>query len=193
MPIKSTFFLMLISTAALAAEQASEHAIEHHETGIPTATIFWQAFNLFFVILIVIYATRKSLPEFYRQRQAGYVASAKKAEQAQFEAEKHLLDIKHKLEHLNTSYDESVARAHAEAADLRKQLIADAQEQARRVRTEAEITVKVEMQKAQRDLREHFVKDSISMARKVLSQDIASADHQKLQTEFTKNIEAVSP
>ncbi len=185
MPLKTTFALLFLSNAAWAADGA-------HETGIPSA-VFWQCFNLTLVLLILFFITRKSLPELFRQRQAGYVASAKKADEAKLEAEKQFLDIKHKLEHLNTSYGESVSRAQAEAADLRKQLVQEAQEQARRVKDEAEMTVKIDLQKAQRELHEVFVKESIAMAHTALSKDIATVDHQKLQTEFTKNIEAVHP
>ncbi len=187
MPIRSILILLFVTCAARAAEHEGAHA-----TGIPSS-VFWQCFNLFFVLLILYFVTRKSLPEIFRQRQAGYVASAKKSEEAKLEAEKQFLDIKHKLEHLNTSYDENVSRAHAEAADLRRQLIQEAQEQARRVKDEAEMTVKIDLQKAQRELHEVFVKESVAMAHAALSKDIASADHQKLQTEFTKNIEAVHP
>ena len=187
MPLKTTLILILIASAAQAAEHEGAHA-----AGVP-ASVFWQCFNFFFVGLILYFVTRKSLPELFRQRQAGYVASAKKADEAKLEAEKQFLDIKHKLEHLNTSYNENVSRAHAEAADLRKQLIQEAKEQARRVKDEAEMTVKIDLQKAQRELHQVFVKESIEMAHAALSKDIASADHQKLQTEFAKNIEAVHP
>ena len=187
MPIKITLILLLVASAAHAAEHEGAQA-----SGIPTA-VYWQFFNVFFVVLILYFVTRKSLPELFRQRQAGYVASAKKADEAKLEAEKQFLDIKHKLEHLNTSYDENVSRAQAEAADLKKQLIQEAQEQARRVKEEAEMTVKIDLQKAQREVHEVFVKESIAMAHSALSKDIALADHQKLQTDFTKNIEAVHP
>ncbi len=186
MQIITILILMLVASIVQAADNA-------HGGGIPTASVLWQCLNLGLVILIIYFATRKTLPELFRQRQAGYVASAKKAEEAKIEAEKNFLDIKHKLDHLNTSYDETVSRAQAEAADLRKQILQEAQEHSLRVKEEAEMTVKIETQRAQRELHEVFVKESVSMARAVLSKDIASADHQKLQTEFTKNIEAVSP
>lgn len=188
MTIRTTLILMLVAGAARAAEHGEEHA-----AGIPTHTVLWQCFNLFFVILILYFILRKSLPEIFHQRQAGYVASAKKADEAKLEAEKQFLDVKHKLQHLTDSYDESVSRAQAEAADLRKQLISEAQDQARRIKDEAEVTIKIEAQKAQRELHDTFVKESIGMARSALSKDIASTDHQKLQTDFTKNIEAVHP
>lgn len=188
MQIKATLILILMAGAAHAADHSGAHA-----ASVPISSVLWQCFNFGLVLLIIYFAARKKVPELFRQRQAGYVASAKKAEEAKMEAEKQFLDIKHKLEHLNTSYDESVSRAQAEAADLRKQLIQEAQDQARRIKEEAEITIKIDMQKAQRELHEVFVKDSIGMARAALSKDIASTDHQKLQTDFTKNIEAVSP
>lgn len=165
-----------------------------HDAGyIPGWSIFWQAFNLSIVVAIIYFATRKTAVEFFKQRQESFLVSAKKAEEAKVAAEKQLLDIKHKLERLSSNYEETLARAQAEAADLRKQLINEAQEQAKRIREEAHITIKIESQRAQRELHEKFVRETVEMARQVLSKDIGSADHQKLQTDFTKNIEAVSP
>lgn len=191
MQIKTILIFMLVASSALAAGQGGAHTAGMSPEDL--RTVLWQAFNFSLVVLIIYFAVRKSLPELFHKRQEGFVASAKKAEEAKAEAEKMFLDIKNKLEHLNTTYEESVSRARAEATDLRKQLIQEAEEQARHVKQEAEVTVKSEMQKAQRELRETFVREAVGIARGVLSKDIASSDHQKLQTEFSKNIEAVSP
>ena len=74
MQIITTLILMLVASVAQAADNA-------HGGGIPTASVLWQCFNLGLVLLIIYFATRKTLPELFRQRQAGYVASAKKAEE----------------------------------------------------------------------------------------------------------------
>src|SRR4051812_31159081 len=125
-------FLMLASQIALAAEHG-------HGGGIPTHTIFWQAFNLVVVGLILYFATGKMIVSVFAERRASFMASAKKAEEAKAEAEKQYSDIKSRLERLNQTRDESLSRAAAEAADLRKQLIHDANEQAKRVRGEAQV------------------------------------------------------
>jgi F-type H+-transporting ATPase subunit b len=183
---KLIFLLLLAGThAALAASGG------HGE--IPTATILWQAFNLVVVAGILYFATGKLIVSVFAQRQASFMASAKKADEARAEAEKQYSDIKSRLERLNQTRDENLSRAAAEAADVRKQLIHEAKDQAKRIRQEAEVTATIETQRAQRELQEKFVRDTINLARQVLAKDIGSADHNKLQNDFAKNIEAVSP
>jgi F-type H+-transporting ATPase subunit b len=187
MRILSFLLTVFLGISALAQEHGA------HAEGIPWKSIFWQCFNLAIVFAIIYFAARKQIVAFFKQRQMGFLHQAKKAEEAKAQAEKQFMDIKHRLEHLNATYQESLQRAQAEAADLKKQMVVEAQDQAKRIKEEAQITVKIESQRAQRDLHEKFVQETISLARQVLQRDIGSADHQKLQTEFTKNIEAVSP
>ncbi len=182
-------FLVLTIMTNLATAASGAHGDAH----IPAQSIFWQAFNLAIVLAIIFFATRKMIFEVFAQRQAGFMASARKAEEAKAEAEKQYQDIKGRLERLNQTRDESISRAIAESADLKRQLIQEAQDQARRIKDEAEVTVKIETQSARRELHEKFVKDTINLARQVLAKDIGSADHHKLQNDFTKNIEGVSP
>lgn len=184
---------LLFITTTLVAVIANAASDAHHGGGIPVATIGWQVFNLTIVFGIIYYFTRKTIPEIFRQRQETYLHSAKKAEQAKLEAEKQYNEIKHRLENLQSTKEESLARATAEAADLKRQILKEAQDQTKRIKDEASVTVKIELQKAKRDLHEKFVKESVGMARQVLSKDIGSSDHQKLQSEFARNIEAVSP
>lgn len=185
---KILFILLTFVTAMAEAAPAGGHG-----DGIPAGTIFWQVFNLIIVGTILYFVTRKTVPAIFKQRQEEYLSSARKAEQARAEAERQYKDIKEKLERLSATYDESMARATAEATDMKKQLMAEAQELAQRIRTEAETTVRIELQKAKRELHEKFVQESVGLARQVLSRDIGSSDHQKLQSEFTRNIEAVNP
>lgn len=187
MQLLKMFLLMTaISEAALGADA-------HHGGGIPAMSIFWQAFNLTIALLIIYFATRKSMKEYFLQRQTSFVATAQKSEAAKAEAERQLKDIHDRLKQLSQTYGESIARAQAEAADLKKQMIVEAQDLAKRIKDEAHMTVKIEAQRAQRALHEKFVSDSVGSARTLLAKDIGTADHQRLQTDFTKNIEVVSP
>lgn len=182
--------LVLLAQVALAAE--GEHAGAHHLT-VPTTELFWQVFNLSILIAALVYFLRQPVKGFFAGRQSGFLASAEKSQAAKQAAQKQYLEMKGKLDHLEDTKDESLARAQAEAVDLRKQLVREAEEMAARIRKEAETTTQMEILRARQELQRQFAEDAISQARMVLTKDIGAADQQKLQTDFIKNIQAVNP
>lgn len=180
-----SFALVFFSRVAMAAEASAE--------GVPGHTIFWQAFNLAILFGGLFYYLRKPIKDYFRQRQSEFIEAAKKAQSARLEAEKEYLDIQHKIEHLEGSRAESLARAQAEAAEMRKQMVRDAEELAARIRQEAEATVRIEVQRAQNQLQERFVQEAVAAARTVLTKDISPQDQSKLQNDFAKNLQVGNP
>jgi F-type H+-transporting ATPase subunit b len=187
--MKFTITIILILVAGMAHAASGGHG----QGGIPTREIFWQVFNLGILLGAMFYFLRQPTKDFFRNRQAAFVTAANKSQAARMDAEKQFLDIKHKIEHLETTRDESIARAEAEAVDLRKQILKDAEETAVRVRQEAEVTATSEAIKARKNLQEQFVAEAVSAARGVLSKDIGAQDHGKLQTDFVRNVQGVTP
>lgn len=184
------FLLVLGTSAAFASGGHGEH-----ETGpveVPKVVLY-QAINVAILFGALFYFLKGTVIKFYSERKSGYLAAAQKSQAAREAAEKQFVDVKHKLDQLEASQDESLARAKAEANDMRQSLIKDAQEAAARIKNEAEQTAKIEIQKAQTHLREQLLKDSLEAAKTVLSKDIGSADHQKLQSEFVNKVQAVNP
>ncbi|MBX2988125.1 MAG: ATP synthase F0 subunit B [Bdellovibrionaceae bacterium] len=184
--------IALVMTVAGSAAMAASGGHAHDPHHIPTDLIFWQVFNLTILFGALIYFLRQPVKDFFRQRQAGFVEASQKSQAARQEAEKQYLELKHKIERLESTRAETLARAEAEAADLRRHMLKEADEMASRIRHEAQVTAQIEVQRARQDLRESFIDDSIAAARQVLAKDIGSQDHSKLQTDFVKNIEAVN-
>lgn len=182
--------LILVSFAGIALAQEGHGG---HDAGIPWKTIGWQVFNLTILFAGLIYFIKDNVRVFFASRKDGFVEQAKKSQAARAEAEKQYLEIQHKIEHLESTREESMARAQAEAADLRKSLIKEAEELAARVRNEAQVTAKFEIAKAKKELHEQFVQNSVTAARQVLTKDIGAADHQRLQGDFMTKVEGVRP
>jgi F-type H+-transporting ATPase subunit b len=184
------FLLILGTSAAFAVGGHGEH--EAASVEVPRVVLY-QVINVALLFGGLVYFLKDTIVSFYRERKANYLAAAQKSQAAREEAEKQFVDIKHKLDQLQNSEDESISRAKAEATDLRHSLVKEAQELAVRIKNEAEQTAKIEIQKAQLHLREQLLKDSIQAAKMVLAKDISSADHQKLQSEFVNKVQAVNP
>lgn len=178
---------MLVASCVYASSEHGEGPIE-----IPRSVLY-QTINVLILFGGLFYFLKSTVIKFYSDRKSSFLAAAEKSKSAREQAEKQFVDIKHKIDQLESSTDESLSRARAEAADMRHALAKEAQEMAKKIRHEAQETAKIEILKAQTHLKEQLLKDSLEAAKKILSRDISSADHQNLQTEFVNKVQAVNP
>lgn len=181
-------FILAISIAAKANETA--HGAEGSGE-IPVRQIFYQAINVLIIFVGLIYFLKDGVKKFFQDKKAVFMDAAKKAEAARKTAEQEHLQIQIRLSKLESSADESVSRARAEAADMKKQLIADAEALSNRIREEAERTAQLEVEKAKIHLREALIKESIAAAKTQLTSKVSSEDQRRLQSDFVNHLEAV--
>lgn len=186
-------FLFLLVFGTSAAFAAGGHGTDHGGPVEVPKVVLYQVINVLILFGGLFYFLKGAIVKFYAERKSGYLAAAEKSQASREQAEKQYLEIQHKLNQLQATQDDSVARAKAEAADMKQSLVKEAQEVAARIKREAEQTAKIEIQKAQTQLREQLLKDSLTAAKAVLSKDLGSADHQKLQNEFVNKVQAVNP
>ncbi len=180
---------VLVSLSSYIAFAADAHGA--HSNEIP-AMVKWQVFNLA-VLAIILYKVGKTpIAEFFKARQTDYLKQAEKSKAMFQEAEKEYADIQQRLQTLTSTASESVEKAKRDADATRKQMVADAQATATRIKDEAQTTARLEDQKTTLKAKQDIVNQALAQARQVLTTDIASQDHQKLQSDFNKNIEAVS-
>ena len=187
------WFAFLFIFAASCSYAASGHGEAHDgPVEIPRQVMF-QAINVTILFIGLFFLLKAGVVKFYKDRLVTYTAAAEKSKLAREQAEKQYLEIKHKIDQLEGTVDDTMLRARAEAAEMKKSLLSDAKEIADRIQKQAQETAKIEIQKAQTHLREQLLKDSIEAAKMVLSKDIGSADHQKLQNDFVNRVQAVNP
>lgn len=173
----------------LALASSSEHG--GHGEGIPE-TVKYQAINIFILIAGIIYFAKGAVVDFFKTRQTEYTQAAQKSAKARQDAEANLVDVKSKLQDLVGKQDETITLAHSQADETKKQLMAEAAMLSKRIKEEAELTAKLEIQKAEKALRDQLIHDSLEVARQVLAKDISSQDHSNLQSSFSKNIEGAA-
>jgi F-type H+-transporting ATPase subunit b len=82
-------------------------------------------------------------------------------------------------------------RAKAEAADLRSQIISEAKSISQRLREETNRAVQAEIYKAQKEIRETLVTESLKAAHKALNEQVNDDQHKKLENEFVEKIQVV--
>ncbi len=178
------FILALIPVASLASGGA-------HGEGIPEV-VKYQAINIIILIGGIIYFAKGPVVDFFKVRQTEYMQAANKSAKARLDAEANLTEVKTKLQDLEGKQNETITLAHSQAEETKKQLIAEAEQLSKRIKEEAALTAKLEIQKAEKALREQLIQDSFEIARNVLAKDISSQDHSNLQISFSQNIEGAA-
>lgn len=192
-------FLMNFAIAVLFAAQAlaneegqhgGEHAAHH---GPDMMVVFQQAFNVAIVLGILIYFLRQPIKDFFANQRTQYLDIAEKTLAAKKAAEHDFDKIKAELVRIETNASENLSRAEAEAADLRNQMIKEAEEIAKRIQIDAQNSARLEADKAVARLRDELLIEGLALAKKQLSSDVSANDHQRLNDEFIRNVEAVNP
>lgn len=180
MKLLLNLFIILAPAAALAAGG-------HDGEGVPKAVVY-QLINVTILIVGLVYFTKDHIVQFFAGRKAAYLEAAQKSAFAREQAEREFVDIKEKLTTLEATRGDSLRKAQAHADDLKKQIVDEAQTVTKRIRDEAQLTANLEVQRAQKELREQLLKDSVEAARVVLTKDLSSSDQQKLQKDFINNV-----
>lgn len=178
---------VVITLALILTPQLVLAAGGHDGEGVP-GFVKYQVINLIILFGILVYFTKDSVIQFFGERKAQYLEAAKKSAEARNKAEQEFADVKSKLASLEKTKDETIHRAQTQAAELKVQMMADATQVVQRIKDEAALTVRLEVERAQRELRQQLLKDSVEAARIVLTKDVSNSDQEKLQKEFINNV-----
>ncbi len=183
-PLKTTvlFVILLISQNSTAAGA--------HGDGIPTV-VFWQAANLILIAAGLYFFVGKKAVGFFLSKKSEFIINSEKSQKIREAAEGKVKDIQDRLKKLEATSAESIERARAESADLKKQLASEAAALAARIKSEAVESGQIEIQKAKRELQKGVALEALKMAQQVLGTDTTAADQQKLQDQFSEKIEGV--
>lgn len=192
MKLSQAFLLISIVAAGAVAMAADAHGGgDHGMTDQVKTTLFWQAVNVTVMFAGLIYLLRKPVRDFFSNKKSSFVAAAEKANEIRKQAEQEQSDIRVRLTKLESTADESISRARAEAADMKKQMILEAETMTKKIKEEAEAAARLEIEKAKNKLRNQMIADAIEQAKNNIETKVSSEDHKRLQGDFINNIQAV--
>lgn len=186
-----TLVLIILSMALPALAAGGHHHGEAHLDEATLKTIMFQAINVGLVLAGLVYYLRKPVRDYFAQKHAAFVGAAEKAMAAQKKAEEEHQKVQAALSKLEATHQDSIARAHAEAVDLRNSLLAEAKELTKRIQNEAVATTEIEIEKAKRELRQQMIEEAIKVAQAQIKGVLSNEDHARLNKEFLKNFEVV--
>ena len=190
MKLFSFALILLLPALALAAEGENHHGPVVLDDAT-LKTIIYQCINVGALVIGLIYFLKTPVRQYFTEKKQSFMAAAEKAQAARKAAEYEHMQIKVQLTKLESTADETMSRARAEAADLRHQMMAEAEEMSKRIRHEGEITARVEVERAKAVLREQMIREAIHMAEQSMKEKVSREDHQRLQGDFISNIGTV--
>ena len=185
---KSQLLIILTLIAPVVALANEGHA--GHSDGLDEhtiQTIIYQAINVGALIAGLIYFLKKPTQDFFANKKLVFLAAAKKAQSARETAEKEREQIQIKLNKLESTADESISRAKADAVDMKNQLLAEAMAASKRIREEAAAVAEQEVQRAINHLREEMIRESVKLSRAQLAA-VPVEEQNRLQGSFIENM-----
>lgn len=153
-------------------------------------TVIYQTINLVLLFGGLVYFTKAAIKGFFTSKRASFLAAAEKSKATRAAAEQEHMQIQVRLTKLESTAGESISRARAEAAELKRQIVQEAQALTQRIRDEAASSARQEISRATAILRQQLIRDSMEAAQKDLGQ-VSAEDQNRLQGAFINNIQAV--
>jgi F-type H+-transporting ATPase subunit b len=191
--IKKILICFLIATLNVSALYAAEgHGSSHanaHE-GVPMVVLY-QAINVGLIVVGLFYFLRHKAGAFFAAKREEYIAAQDRAKSALTQAEHEHHDVHTKLIKLETTKQETLMRAKADAVELRRQLMIDAELIIKRVKEEAALAAKLEIERAKAELRNQLMNDAIAVATKEISNKSTNEDQLRLQQNFINKVQVV--
>lgn len=180
--------LLILTAAAWAASGGHGAEGAHH---IPWGSIGIQAFNFFLLIGLLGFVLRKTVKAHFAHRARDYQELVQRADAAKREAERGHLEIKARLEKLESGAEEGLRQAREEAATLKQRLQEEARVLSEKLEQEARRSAQAELDKAKDELRRELLESALQASSVTLKTSLGSAEQKRLQNEFVDKIQVV--
>lgn len=166
---KNLLFGALFFASLFAAASGEEHGTHEKAAAIPWDQIGWQAANLGILLVVLFYASRKSVIEMFAKRKTDFIEQSAKTEALLVQAEAELKEIKTKLAQLESGEKKSLEAAQHEANLINANLIKESEAQALKLKNDAELSIQNELAKARAEINQLILKEAIAAAKSKLS------------------------
>lgn len=123
------------------------------------------------------------------ERDKMITTNIEKAEQAREAAEQEKKQMESQLRNARQQANEILSKAHSEGMTIQESILAEAREDAQRMKQQTQHEIEVERQRQVNQLRNEIGEISVGIAERVLGREITQKDHQRLIEEFIEGLE----
>jgi F-type H+-transporting ATPase subunit b len=153
--------------------------------------VLYQGINLLIIIGAGIYLGREKVVHFFHQKREAFLKAQEKAQSLLLSAEHEHHEIKTRLDKLKINREEAIFKAKADAHDLKTQMLKDAQAHAAKLKADAEMTARLEFERAKHELKEQLIREAFDLSKKDLGAKATSDDQKRLQDDFITKVQVV--
>jgi len=159
-------------------------------TGLSLDGAYWLAVGLNFAIVVgvIVWVSKKNLPQAFRNRTASIQKSLEEARKASEDANRRLREIESRLTHLDEEIKQMRELLDKEARSEEERALAAASEQAERISDSAKQEIAAAAKAARRELTAYVADLAVSLASKQIRVDVATDE--VLLRQFTKQLPA---
>lgn len=148
------------------------------------AAFFMQLVNTFIMFLILKHFLFTPVTEFMDNRKKAIEASIEEAEIKNIESDKLRAQYEAKLDEIKAERNQIIEDASRRAKVRGDEIVAEADEEASRIKEKARIEIEREKQKMMNELKGEISYLAIAAAQKVIEKDLDSATHQQMIQQF---------
>jgi F-type H+-transporting ATPase subunit b len=144
--------------------------------------------NLVLVVVVLVWAARKPLANFYASRSRSIREQLEEAQQARLEAESKLAEISARMSSLDEELTEIKASAEREAEEERKRILAQAEQDARKLVERARKEIEGMTRAAQMELKSSAAELAVRLATEKIESEITDDDRNRLFARFVDSL-----
>ena len=195
--MRAFVFALLLGLApftAFAAEEAHEGAhASSHDTAAEAAhkrEFTYEVINLAILIAALVYFARKPVQSYLATRRDTIAKNIASSEQLLKDAERKLGEWNDRAARLDADVEAILESTRKSAETEKSRILVDAEATAARIRQNATGVVERELRAAREGLREEAAELAVSLAGKLLREQVNAADRDRLADEFIAKIES---
>ena len=155
-------------------------------------TFVWEVVNFAMLVGAIVYFARKPIVQFFADRRREIGGELQSAANVLEEAEARFGEWQQKMAELDAELATIRDRERQRAEQERERILGDARQAAERIKADAGSAVDREFRRAQAALRAEATEVALELANKLLRDEVADADRDRLIDEFISRVEQTS-
>jgi len=182
--ISLALFLLLAATSTALASGDGGHA----DGGVLFKDFLWRCLNFAITLGILIYFVAKPLKNALKGRTEGIAKELEAAQKARDDAEAKFAEYDEKLNKAEAEIDQIAAELKKEGELEREKIIANAKEQAEKIKLEAEKSADFEVARARTELQREAARLAVQLAEGLLKKNVNDKDQNNMVDEYMKKV-----
>ncbi len=178
---------VLLMHLAMTVNAFAAGGAEHPEASLTgwVSTII----NFLVLFIILFFAARKPVREYFRKRTELIEKSIREAEEAKELARKSLEEVRERLKNTDREINEILEAAKKSGEKEKEALIAEGQEMKNKILEQARVNIEFELQKAKKAIKSEAALMAIELAEKQIKEKLGKEGQETLIDEYIRKLE----